>query len=240
MKLFFHEDNFVVKKLRARRDVEAALRLRHDVFARELRWVPESTDGMERDMYDGFSDAIGVFGNDRALAGHLRLTPSPHPFMIEKEFLDLLPGRKPAPKLADYAEATRLCVRPDLRLGPLAGKIAAMLYKGMYHWSLSLGVRFMMIVVDRRCFRHLRMTGLTVEPVGEFTTMPDGVSAAACRIDWRAFEKEGKRARPEFFAWMSELRPRHQARALSHGPCSRRSACARYSARGTSRSSRLY
>ena len=206
MELIFQEGDFLVKTLAAHEELEDAYRLRHDVFCDELKWVPPSSDGLEKDAYDRFSDLIGVFDSTQTLVGHIRLTPSPHPFMAEKEFSCILPEGLKIAKGPRTSEVTRLCVRKESRSAQGPVSIPSMLYKGMYQWSLAMGMRVLVIVVDKRCFRHLKSTGLTVDPLGPFFTMPDGVNAAVCTINWEKFEAVSKEQRPEYLEWMSSKR----------------------------------
>lgn len=233
MALIFQEGEFLVKTLSAHEELEAALRLRHAVFCDELKWVPPSPDGLETDAYDRFSDLIGVYDAGRTLIGHIRLTPSPHPFMVEKEFACILPEGVTVAKGPKTAEVTRLCVRKESRGIRLPASVPNMLYKGMYQWSLAMSRRVLVIVVDKRCFRHLRATGLTVDPLGPFHTMPDGVSAAVCAINWDKFERVSGVQRPEYLEWMSTLQAPCPSLSPRRGPYSRRPASSRYSAHGT-------
>lgn len=210
MELIFQEGDFLIKTLSAHEELEEAYRLRHDVFCDELKWVPPSPGGLEIDAYDSFSDLIGVFDSAGTLVGHIRLTPAPHPFMAEKEFACILPEGVEIAKGPRTSEVTRLCVRRESRSNQGPVSIPSMLYKGMYQWSLSMGMRVLVIVVDKRCFRHLKATGLTVDPLGPFFTMPDGVNAAVCTINWEKFEAVSREKKPDYLEWMSEkklLRP---------------------------------
>ncbi|MBI5644022.1 MAG: GNAT family N-acetyltransferase [Deltaproteobacteria bacterium] len=216
MELIFNEHGLTVKTLSSRDELEAAFRLRHDVFSRELGWVPCAVNGMESDAYDPFSVSIGVFDLDECIVGYLRITPSPNPFMVEKEFSILLPERAKIKKGPDVAEVTRLCVRRENRNSQLMANVANLLYKGLYHWNLGSGVRYSLMVVDNRCYRLLRLTGLPVEANGRFHTMPDGVKAACCTLDWRAFEQGARERKPGFYNWMATVPVRYSSLSLSH------------------------
>lgn len=233
MDILFQEGEFLVKTLSAYEEMEEAYRLRHDVFCDELKWVPPSRNGLEIDPYDRFSDLVGVFDSEQTLIGHIRLTPSPNPFMVEKEFACILPEDVKFAKGPRTAEVTRLCVRKENRSSKLPVSIPNMLYKGMYQWSIAMGMRVLVIVVDNRCFRHLRSIGLTVDPLGPFYTMPDGVKAAVCTINWDKFERVSAEQRPGFFEWMSTLQAPCPSLLLRHGPYSRHQASSLYSGHGT-------
>ncbi|WKZ33397.1 MAG: acyl-homoserine-lactone synthase [Thermodesulfobacteriota bacterium] len=222
MELIFEEDEFIIKTISAPEEFEAALKLRHEVFAEELKWVPEATDGLERDPYDAFSYSIGVFREDMTLAGSLRMILPPNPFMIDREFAALLPNGKTIERSPDVAEITRLCVRKEFRSNKGGHNMTLLLYKGLYHWNIMNGVRYSAMVVDNRCYRILRLGCLPVEAVGDFKTMPDGVKAAVCMLDWRRFEKEASARRPDYYEWMSVISMpanRYRAQSLSHAPC---------------------
>jgi len=207
MELIIQEGDYLIKTLTAPEDLEEAYRLRHDVFCDELKWVPPSANGIEIDAYDSFSELLGVFDGRRTLVGHIRLTPSPQPFMAEKEFSCILPEGVRIAKGPKMTEITRLCVKREARMTRDPYSIPDMLSKGMYHWSLLMDMRILVVVVDRRCFRFLRSsTTLPLDPLGPFHTMPDGVSAAVCTISWDKFEAVSREKRPDYMEWMSERR----------------------------------
>lgn len=205
MDLIFEEGSFLVKSLTTCEELEESFRLRHEVFSEELRWVPSSTDGFEIDFYDTFSERVGVFDSSGRLSAHARLITSPNRFMVEKEFRGLLPASYVIRKGADVAEVTRLCVRKAERRGDETVNVSHLLYKGIYQWSLGSSIRHLIMVVDRRYYRLLRLNGFPVEAVNNFVAMPDGVRAAVITLDWRRFEEEAGRTRPRFLEWMSKI-----------------------------------
>lgn len=204
MELLFLEDGYVVKTLWTPEEIEASQQLRHETFSKELRWVPTSGDGLEKDRYDSFSDFIGVFDLEENLVGHLRFTPAPYPFMLEKEFSCLLSKDSDFRKTSDSAEITRLCVKKEYRSSQ-AALVSRLLYKGGYHLSMLRGVRYLLMVVDDRCFRHLRISGLPIEQAGDFIRMPDGVNAAACRLDWAMLAEYHNGKKAAFREWMTNI-----------------------------------
>jgi acyl homoserine lactone synthase len=85
------------------------------VFAESLKWVPETEDRQEIDLYDLWSTTIGLVRDDGAVVGVARLLPSSSQFMLEKEFGALLPAGYQIRKTSDTAEITRLAVDPEIR-----------------------------------------------------------------------------------------------------------------------------
>ena len=134
MDLIFQENDFLIKTLSTHEEMEAALRLRHDVFREELKWVPPAENGLDRDEYDPYAQSIGIFDDKAALLGHVRLISAPDPFMIEKDFERLLPQDNSFKKTRDMAESTRICIRKEARTDRhLSMTLAHLLYKAMYH-----------------------------------------------------------------------------------------------------------
>jgi N-acyl-L-homoserine lactone synthetase len=220
MELIFKEGDFLIKTLSAYEELEAAFRLRHEVFCEELRWVPASPGVMERDDYDSFAQSVGVFDEKNNLLGNVRLTHASNRFMIEKEFAFLLPVGKGFKKTLDMAEVTRLCVKRNLRLCPdIATKVSLFLYKGVYQWSIHNDVRYLTMVVEKNNYRLLRLTGFPVKRVDGFKAMNGGVEAGVLILDLRNFEKEAREKKPELISWMSQLSSLAPWRLLRHGLC---------------------
>lgn len=214
MELNFQESRFLVKTLSTQEEIEAGFRLRHEVFCNELKWVPPTAEKTEIDGYDSFSEYIGVFNYGDDLIAHARLITSPNPFMIEKEFACMMPEGKKVDKKPDVAEITRLCVKNTERVSHNFTNISQLIYKGIYLWSLANEMRHMVMVVDKRYFRLLRLSGFPVKALGEFVTMPDGVQATVISLDWREFEELSAERKPEFLTWMSAV-PARQYTTLS-------------------------
>ncbi len=190
------------------RDVTSAYGLRHKVFAQELRWVPQSDDGLERDVYDAHALHFGVF-RDRKILSYLRLVSPEHRYMLEKEFRALVSPDHDIRKAPDTREVSRLCVSFDERgtkvrtsLGSLG--VSMLLYRQVYQWCVPNKVRYLYLVVEYKVLRLLKMFGFPCVLVGEPTRMPDGVVAAAAIMDWREFEAKNLLARPELVEWFNQ------------------------------------
>ncbi len=209
----------MIKTLSAYEEMEQGYRLRHEVFSEELRWAPISEDRKEVDRYDSFASCLGVFDMEQRLIGYTRFITSPRPFMIDKEFAGLTTGEERIKKSRDMAEITRLCVRKQGRRADYILRVSNLLYKGIYHWSLKMGIRHLVMVVDRRYYRLLRFTGIPVKMVGSFIVMPDSVQAAVIRLDLDEFREVAIYKSPEFYYWVTTEPDHVPSQELSHGPC---------------------
>jgi N-acyl-L-homoserine lactone synthetase len=220
MELIFQEGNLLVKTLNTPEELEASFRLRHEVFCDELKWVPPSPYGMEKDAYDGFAHPIGLFDEKSQLIGHVRLIPAPKPFMIEKEFACLLPRREKTKKTINTAEVTRLCVKRENRHSkPGSLNVSQLLYKALYQWSLSNNIRYLIMVVEKKYYRLLNLNGFPVKAVADFLPMGDGVKAGVITLDVRNFESANKNKNPELLAWTSKITTHVPSQLLQLEPC---------------------
>lgn len=220
MELIFQEGDYLIKTLSTHEEMEAAFRLRHDVFVDELKWVPASPDGMEKDSYDSFAHPIGIFDEKNGLIGYVRLISAPNPFMIEKEFACLLPKDKPFKKLSNMAESTRICVKKEHRTITVNSSLTLghLLYKAIYQWCVREDARFFATIVEKRYYRFLKQI-FPFEPAGDFLPLGDGVLSGIVFMDWRIFESLAQKNRPEFFEWISNLPPLVPSRWPRHAPC---------------------
>ncbi len=198
----------VAARVLGARDVPAAYRLRHEVFAKELRWVPLCDDGLEHDVYDAHAKHFGVF-RDRKMLSYLRLVSPEHRYMLEKEFRALVSPDHDIRKASDTREVSRLCVSSDERgtkvrtsIGTIG--VSMLLYRQVYQWCIPNKVRYLYLVVEYKVLRLLKMFGFPCVLVGEPTRMPDGVTAAAAIMDWREFETKNLLARPELVDWFNQ------------------------------------
>src|SRR6185295_8636944 len=72
----FGENGFVVKTLHGEQ-LTQSYRLRHKVFAESLKWVPETDDRQEIDLYDLWGTTVGLIRDDGTVVGAARLLPLP-------------------------------------------------------------------------------------------------------------------------------------------------------------------
>lgn len=166
----------------------ACMELREAVFARELRWVPTSADGQERDLFDPFSVHVAVIHRWRP-AGYLRLTPYGSPWMLSECFDFLLEPGIAENFEPDSLEVSRLAVERQYRGHKQLGSFGVfdLLIKGIVDHSLSTAARYWYVVVAEPIHRLLLSKGLPCERLGPLVQMPDGVQTLAVRIDLTAF-----------------------------------------------------
>lgn len=201
----FREDEFLIKTLRGE-DLKKSYRLRHNVFAESLKWVPASEDCEEVDMYDLWGSTVGLLHPDGTLLGMARLIPSSGRFMLENEFGALLPRDYVIRKERDTAEITRLAVNPEIRDPKLSTRIMLAVLKGIYQWAVENEVRYYYLEVEQRFLRALRMFGFPCEPVGPPVKLPPaGATAVAAFYDMLCFDERNAQKRPDFLRWISTI-----------------------------------
>jgi len=201
----FSENGFVVKTLHGEQ-LTQSYRLRHKVFAESLRWVPETDDRQEVDLYDLWGTTVGLIRDDGAVVGAARLLPSSGQFMLEKEFGALLPAGYQLRKNSDTAEITRLAIDPEIRDRGLSSKMMLVLLKGVYQWAVANDIRYYYLEVEHRFFRTLRALGFPCEMIGEPVVLPPaGASSVAALYDMVRFDEENATKKPRLLNWISSI-----------------------------------
>jgi acyl homoserine lactone synthase len=201
----FSENGFIVKTLHGEQ-LAQSYRLRHKVFAESLKWVPETEDRQEIDLYDLWATTVGLVRDDGAVVGVARLLPSSSQFMLEKEFGALLPSGYQIRKGPDTAEITRLAVDPEIRDRGLSSRMMLALLKGVYQWAVENDIRYYYLEVEHRFFRALRALGFPCEMIGEPVVLPPaGASSVAALYDMVRFDEENAIKKPQFLNWISSI-----------------------------------
>lgn len=203
----FYEESLQLISLTKDFEKEAAYRLRHQVFAEELGWVPCSQDGREFDDYDNNCVLVGIFADNKLIAC-LRILLPFQEFMIEKEFKDIL-GEHKIQKSHDTIEVTRFCVAREARKSQVITKygtfpIIMALEKAFYNWCRLNGMDNVYMVVSKNFFRLLNLLGMPCNAVGPAVKMSDGVVALAAVSSWTAFERHNEEKRPHLLAWFKD------------------------------------
>lgn len=202
----FWEDNLLVKTLSGEDELRASFRLRHQVFADRLRWVPGNPEELEVDSYDAFATSVGLFDSNHHLRGVFRMVHSSFPFMLESEFRDCLLPQCEIRKALDTAEITRLAIDPMLTEKGLSNRLMQVLFKGVYQWSMQNNVRYLYMVVEKRFLRVLRGMGFTCEAVSPAVALPpaEALSIAAV-LDWEQFHDTCPLKQPTFYRWINSV-----------------------------------
>ncbi len=185
-----------------------AYRLRHEIFAETLHWVPIRRSKLEIDDYDVNAQHLGVFNKDELLC-YLRIITPGKPFMIEKEFSSLINKDHKIRKTDDTCEVSRLCISCHARtnrvpIGTTIYSISLILFKSLYHWCKTNNIRYMYIVVAHKVLRMLNIIGIPCKRVGTEKVMPDGIIAVAAIIDFRDIEIKNAIRKPTAFKWLSQ------------------------------------
>lgn len=187
----FSEGCFIVKTIESRAEKELAYRLRHDIFCRELKWISDKDDGKEIDSYDNNAVILGVFDEQKLLIGIIRIIFSYMPMMIENEFSELVSPFHRIRKDLNTAELTRLGIKSDMRKSCKRQAVLA-LYKGVCFLSILHDIRYLYLVVEKKVFRALKISGFPLKIIGPIKKLRGGVESLAAILDWREFEKTSK------------------------------------------------
>lgn len=223
----FYEGDLLVKTIETKEELTQAYKLRHRVFAEKLRWVPPTEDGMEMDMYDLWGSSIGLIDPEGTLLGMARLLPSSGPFMLEQDLRLLLPTEHIVRKDSDTAEITRLAIDPSIKDKGLSNRLLLTLIKGIYHWAMAHGIRYLYLEVDHRFYRVLNAIGIHSDPLGPPVALPPaGTLSIAVMMDIVKCEAILGRKRPLVMEWMStvqtmsgEREKRTTAELVKTSPC---------------------
>ncbi len=204
--IVFTDGEFLVKTIDTKDEMVKAYQLRHRVFAEQLKWVPESEDKQEMDMYDLWAVTVGVFGKDGVLLGMARLLPPSGEFMLGNEFGALLPSDYVIRREPDTAEITRLTVNPDIQDPKLSSRVMLSVLKGIYQWAVENDIRYYYLEVEHRFLRALRMLGFPCQPIGPVVQLPPaGAAAVAALYDMVRFDEENATKPPSFLEWISTI-----------------------------------
>ena len=203
----FFDQELHFKVLSKGYEKEAAYRLRHQVFAEELGWVPCNQEGWETDDYDYSCILLGLFTKNELIACLRILLPSQQ-FMIEKEFKDIL-GEHKIQKSPRTIEVTRFCVASAVRKCQVITKYGKFpfimaLEKAFYNWCRFNGMDDVYMVVSKNFFRLLNLLGMPCKAIAPAVQMPDGVIALAAISSWTSFEEFNKEKKPNLLAWFKD------------------------------------
>jgi N-acyl amino acid synthase of PEP-CTERM/exosortase system len=203
----FFDKELHFKTLTKAYEKEEAYRLRHQVFAEELGWVPCNMDRREVDDYDENCILVGLFAKNKLIAC-LRILLPFQQFMLDKEFKDIL-GEHKMQKTEDTIEVTRFCVSSVVRKSQVITKygnypMVMALEKAFYNWCRFNGMDNVYMVVSKNFFRLLNLLGMPCKAIAPAVKMPDGVVALAAISSWTDFEKYNEEKKPNLLTWFKD------------------------------------
>jgi N-acyl-L-homoserine lactone synthetase len=192
--------------------LDEAQRLREEVFARELVWVPECACGREHDRCDAAATHLVVLASELAalerrtsprVVGYARLLLPHDTFMLAREFAALLDGESLRLESTRAFEVSRFVVHPALRgrLDVEGRGAAEHLQRGIARWALERGRTDLYSVCEARHVRALRMRGLPVQRFGRVVEYTPGVLACAIRLELRAAADAMRARRIQEYRW---------------------------------------
>lgn len=120
-------------------ELEQFFRVRHQIYAVDLKWVPESPTGLEYDQFD-IDEAVYMLGiiEGRVITGS-RFTPTHLPHMLSEAFPHLCTRNGGIIRSPRVAEWTRGFVIPEYREG-LQVKLKAQFCYAVMEYFLEEGV----------------------------------------------------------------------------------------------------
>lgn len=129
-------------------------RFRHKIFKEKLGWELQTVNGLEQDIFDSPHTAYILAVEDNKLVGCVRLLPCSKPYLLQKNFSELLYDH-PAPASLDTWEISRLAFSNHSdNYGLQNGPLSLMLASG--HFGLSNGIHYYVMVIgaalERRIF----------------------------------------------------------------------------------------
>ncbi len=184
---------------------EEAQHLRYKVFVEELGWFSpdQFKEKKESDKYDEHAVSFGVFDYLGHLVGFARFVLPNKEFMIEKEFRELVRGIQ-IRKDNETVEISRLAILPDLRKSREGFRVAMLLYKVLYQWSIMNGFRYWYMVVEKRYLKVLQSYGFPCQQISLIKEYQPGVSSLVAMLDLRKAEGKVKKGNPELFKWFTK------------------------------------
>lgn len=166
---------------------ENAYRLRHEVYCKELGWMPENPDGLEIDEFDKDAKLICVENDEGELIGTIRLLDECFDWMVEKFFAETISASVASIKAISCVEASRNAVLPRFRHKYLGKSritvLDMMLCTAMdYIWD-GLSRTHVLITAEPLMGVILRRRGGAIQQVGPIVTMPDQCKIASFLLD---------------------------------------------------------
>jgi N-acyl-L-homoserine lactone synthetase len=156
----FKENNYLIKNLDSKEEIETFYRLRYNIYFLELSWVDSKRKkNKEIDEYDKRSVFFGIFHNNKLIGGvRLIFSDDFNKTMAYRTFNFKLSESKKSENRNKFLEISRLGILKEYRKKKIPGseiKIVYCLYKALNQWILRNGFRYVYMVIDKKYFENL-------------------------------------------------------------------------------------
>jgi acyl-homoserine lactone synthase len=170
------------------RELEASLRLRHQVFVKERKWTALTrADGREIDQFDT-EHAVYLLAIERdTIVGGCRLVPTIEPNLLSHIMPHL--AQNPIPNAPNIMEWGRMHVAAQKRENHAMNLIACQIWCGVLEYALSHAIEKLVIVGEAFLLPRFLGLGWHPEPLGIPQSIDNiGVVAFTVEPSYRALE----------------------------------------------------
>lgn len=150
--LAFYKSSFDIRIVSNEEDREMVYKLRGNVFGMVLKY-PEVDPHRDYDKYDDYAVIFGAFEKGELISTCRLILPNDS-FMLEEDFAAALKG-KSVLKSPQHAEISRMCVNPMEKNSRKTICAEFLLYRFMYRWSRSHGIRYWYFCVRPNYYKKL-------------------------------------------------------------------------------------
>ena len=171
-------------------DMEAAWKLRHQVFVEEKQWMDlDKPDKREIDQFDDENALHMLAWDNDELIGYQRLLPTTSPNLLSDVYPQLCEGE--LPKSPAVWEWTRYAVKKEHRArGRMLSPVANHLLSAIVEWGLEHEVSSVVIEMNPLWMLRLVQLHFRVVPLGICQSMEgEEVLAVQAHFDRRALDK---------------------------------------------------
>ncbi|CAH2809119.1 MAG: hypothetical protein CPDRYMAC_6901 [uncultured Paraburkholderia sp.] len=157
-------------------DLQQIFRLRHQVFAEELHWVPQVNSGLEKDRYDTRATLIGILDSDGSAIGTIRILFKLIHSCLSVSLLPYCPTGQTAPRRWHGYEES-----PNTPSG-LGRQASQALFYAAYRVCLSRNAHQADFVSTPEFVHSIRERGFPCVPFSNIKTLSGGVRSVAARM----------------------------------------------------------
>jgi N-acyl-L-homoserine lactone synthetase len=166
---------------------DKAYRLRHEVYSKELKWVPESPDGREIDEFDAHAFLVCVENDIGDLIGTIRVIDGDVKWLADAFFVDTLPQGSAPIKKRSSVEVSRNAISPKYRHISISDSNVTVLDMLLAtavdcSWDL-LNKKYILVTATPVMGIVLKRRGGAIDQVGPIVKMEDGCKIASFLLD---------------------------------------------------------